>query len=325
MDIVYLQSIFIHFQLMVKQSKQEREKVVVLESDKKLVQGLIDRDPGCEQTFLNQYREFVLGIFTTAHEKMKIKAKLTDKMKESLFDALCENLHSSDDRQLKQFLEGEREKTFSAFLMKKAAFFCRDMLWVEGLKKGDKEITERSFYGKKRDDPLSSFQPMMINALNAYDIRDYENGGRRMSSINFASDMYDQLMSRLNENKFRFEGYLHTFFFNVLRTRIKELIKDITIDQQIVDIEDYGRSRDSVWLVCVEYEKKEMKEFYEGVFNNMIQRGVDPKHVEVLKCKYLEGLSAKEIAEKQKITENLVNQWVFRTKQELIKSLREFK
>ena len=308
---------------MVRQSKREREKVDVLESDKILVQGLIDRDPDSEQSFLHQYRELILRIFTVAHERMKIKDKLTDKMKESLLEALCENLHSSGDSQLKQFLEGKKEKNLAAFLMQKAGFFCRDKFWVKGLKDGDKEITKRTFY-EKGDDPLS-FQPMMINALNANDIRDYEHGGKRMSSIDFASDMYDQLMSRLNENIFRFEGPLHTYFYWVLRTRINELIEEKSRDNQSVEIEDFRRSKDPVWLACVEYEKKEVEEFYDGVFNYMILKGIAPKYVEVLKYKYMEGLSAKEIAEKQGITENLVNQWVFRKKEELIKALREFK
>lgn len=305
---------------MVSLSKRKRQNVIVPESDKKLVQGLIDRNPDCVQTFINQYRELILHVFTTAHERMKIKDNLTSKMKERLFLALCENLHSSEDRQLKKFISGEKQQTLAAFLVVKAGFFCRDMFLVKGLKESDKEITERLFYG---NDELS-FQRIMKPALNCGDIRDYEKGGKRMSSIDFASDMYDQLMSRLNDDKFRFICPLHSYFASVVRTRLKEMIRDNKRNILFVDIDDYERRKDSIVLACVDYEREKVHEFYEGLFDLMALRGVPPKRVEVLRDWYLENLSAKEIGEKRGITANLVNQWVYKTKGELLKAFCEY-
>ena len=301
------------------QLKSIRKPVSVPESDIKLVQGLIDRDSDSEKVFDDQYREHIYNLFSFAHEKMKIKANLTDKLKDSLFIALCDNLHSSEDQQLKDFLAGKKESTLFNFLVVKASIFCRDMFLVKGLKDGDKEITTRVFYG---DDNLS-FQRIMIKALNEKDIRDYEKGGKRMSSIDFASDMYDQLMTRLNQDKFRFEGSLYSYFASVVRTRLNEMINDKKRDIMIDDIDDYKKSSVSKVSAYIEYERKEVYESFNELFETMIHRGVPPIRVEVLKDKYLEGYSAKEIAIKKGITENLVNQWVFRTKGELLKAVKE--
>lgn len=290
-------------------------------ADKKLVEGLISRDINAERAFVKDYRQQILDLFTISHKRLGLSTELTDKMKEEMFNALCDNLHSSDDKQLKKFLSEERFCSFAAFLSVKAIHFCQDKLLVRGLKERDRIITTRLFFGKPNDD--LSLQPIMKKILHAKDIHDPEQRNKRMSSKDFASEIYLETMNQIE--KFRFECSLKTFFItSVIRTYLKNYFKKLREARLEVNLLDYKSLEmlDSIDYVSI--ERNSIHEYFEGLFKVMANQGVNPNHIEVLKYRYIDGLSAQEVSTRMGISENLVNQWTFKTIRKLINAARNY-
>lgn len=290
-------------------------------SDREMVQGLIDGDQLIEQAFLDKYSEQILLTFTNTHAKMKLKTPLSTKTKKELLSALCENLHASK-KKLSEAISDGRAFNLSAYLELKAATFCRDKLLVSALKDRDNSVTRRVFYGKEC---TISFQPLIISVLNENDIRDFENKGKRMSSVDLVPTLYKMLMVQLDQDKFRFICSLKSYFKNsILRSYLSNYYRKLEDERNEIDVNDYDISDTPEIIDVVEFEQKERVEYLEGLFEYMIAHGVAKRDVDILRDQELEDMSLKAIAEKWGLTVSNVGVIIHRTKKEMLYASRKY-
>lgn len=305
-------------------------------SDKDIVEGLINEDESIELYFREKYREQIFRTFTTTHECMNIKKELTHDKKEELFLALCDNLHSSDNKQLKVLLSDGRNINLSNYLVAKANSFSRDKFLVEGLKNRDKDITTRVMYGFEQDIGLQGF---IIKKLEKAGIRDFEDNGKPMSSKKVASVLYEMLMNALNKDKFRFEGDLNAYFISsIMRTYISDYYKQlekIHSESSFDDIENHNVSTDdneddtnNVSIldipVVIEYEQDELEDFFRGLFKYMPKHGATQREVDMLYDRYFGNMKNPQIAEKWNMPVGRVATILSRAEVKLRKLGREY-
>ena len=308
----------------------------MLLSDKDIVEGLINEDESGEKYFREKYREQIIQIFTMTHGCLEIKKELTHDKEEELFQALCENLHSSDNKQLKDLLSDGRKINLSNYLMAKANSFSRDKFLVEGLKNLDKDITKRVMFGYEDDIGL---QRIMKTKLKHNDVRDFEHGGEPLSSENMASEAYEMLMDALNRDIFRFEGNLTAYFSScTMRTYISDYFKQkVKIHSEISfdDVENHNVSTDededdsiNVSILdipdAIGYERDELEDFFKGLFKYMPKHGATQREVDMLHDRYYGNMKNPQIAEKWNMPVGTVATILCRAEVKLRKLGREY-
>ena len=292
-------------------------------SDIEIVQGLIDEDKDIEQAFLDKYREQIFRTFTNTLSKMKLKNHLTSKVKEELLVDLCENLHASKEKLADAISDG-RPFNLSAYLEVKANFFCRDKFLVKALKTRDESVTRRVFYGGEEDKDIS-FRPIIIRALNDKNICDLENKGKRMSVEDAVPELYELLMARLDQDKFRFICSLKTYFFkSIIPSYLNNYYREMNRVKMDVDFDDYEHSGATEVIDTVVFEKNERDEYFKGLFDYMIRQGVAKRDIGILCDKFLEEMSYEEIANKWGETKTNVGVIIHRMKKLMRKAGREY-
>lgn len=291
-------------------------------SDREMVQGLIDGDELVEQVFLDTYSEQILRTFTTTHAKMKLKTPLTSKIKKELLFALCENLHASK-KNLSEAISDGRTINLSHYLELKATTFCRDKLLVSALKKRDVSVTRRVFY--VREEKVISLRPLIITVLKENDLRDFENGGKRMSSVDIVPELYKLLMAKLDQDKFRFICSLRTYFKkSILRSYLTNYFRELKKERNEIDIDDYDISDALDVIDTAEFEDFVSVKYLEGLFKYMATHGAAERDVDIMRDRYLERMSYEEIADKRGETVSNVGVIIHRTKKEMLHASRKY-
>lgn len=303
----------------------EKKKAIISKADIDLVNGLILGDEKSESKFKKRYQKMISGTIDDLFielNKLHIKTKLT---KKELSFAFYNNLHIEDNKQLRTFLE-KKDYTLDEFMSLKAPIFCRDMIIVKGLKENDNVITTKLLYGEGG----FSLKPTFKRFIDIHNITDPANYGKKMTPECLGQLVAKQFLEGLN--RFKFICSLKSFVSNdVLKSWLKIYNKERNISRNTDDIDGpQGVVAYDIIDSC-DFDVQELHEFFEKLFTFMINvNAKNQKFVDVLKYKYYDGLSNKEIAEIMSIKmnmiikDNLISQWATKAKKNVREASKKF-
>ena len=286
-----------------KQSFYYRMKTL---SDREMVQGLIDRDESCVRMFQERFRAQVYESIDEIYDELSASPPKTDRVREELFLALCDNLHVEEDQQLKEFLSDENNSSLENwFVNVKLPLFMPERIIVYGLRNLDRKITTMFVASNHR---LSLQKILDLDRLRRC-IKDIDNGGKPMSRQKLITLIYEVLMLGEEKKKgiqdedighkldlYRNEGD------NGLGGYICSLLPDVRRLANYQRGKRSGREKDFpakyevASPVCVDVDQEELNCFIQKVFQEMSLTDVGHRDAVLLEERYLMGTSLPEMA-----------------------------
>ena len=292
-------------------------------SDIDLVQGLIDHNEVCQQIFLDRFRGLVYQSIDLVCEEISVSAPKTDSIREDLFHALCDGLHSDDDSQLKDYLAQERELSLETWLVNvKLPIIMPEIIVVDGLLRHDKEIT-LMFVSATNE--LSLRGMLNINRLSEM-VRDIDHGGKPMNPQKLICEIFSLLMlggetkdgradngrNLRNHKNHHHDGTLKGLIESVLKAlpRYTKYYRGKAGREKSLT-EDY----DLMQHPEVEVDREVLNEFIQNVFFIMSHTEAGKRDVELLDEHFMKGTKQKDMAVKYGVLPNTMNQMMKRARE----------
>lgn len=276
-------------------------------SDIELVQGLIDRNGVCIQTFLDRFRSDVYKNIDLIYGKLSVPAPNSERVKEELYLALFDNLHNNEDKQLKDFLQDEHKPSLENwFLNVKLPDFIPDKIIVDGLLNYDKDITNMYVAS---DNEYSLQSTVNLDYLGIL-IPDVDKAGQPMDRRKIATEIYEILilgeekLSGIKEENigrnlrlFKFESSL-AVYINKLIPAIKRLSNYQRGSSMTGREKDLPDNFERKFQNCIEVEidPDELNSFIKKVFSRMSLSDKGRRDALYLEEHHLKRMKVKDMA-----------------------------